>query len=208
MKKLVRKAMKGYDAKNTELRDELAKYYPNGAKLCDLFSGRAMIPLEAARIGVQSWALDYSLVATLAGSLLVDYPMRDFDDEPDLPFDGYGWHTAEHFTEPRLLRDVRFVLELLGSRYEAAMSEVYPGEGGDRHPWGYVWAVTLPSPCHERPVGLVGGVRLRQHRGERPSPRLASEWLARRRVADHPAVKADPDNTPKPATRPQKPASS
>ena len=39
--------MKDYDAKNSELRKELAKHYPNGAKMCDPFSGRAMISLEA-----------------------------------------------------------------------------------------------------------------------------------------------------------------
>ena len=48
-----------------------------------------MIPLEAARLGVQSWGIDYSPVATLAGKLLADYPIRNWNNEPDLPFDGY-----------------------------------------------------------------------------------------------------------------------
>ena len=42
--------MGGYDEANAELRAELAKHYPNGARVCDPFSGRAMIPLEAARL--------------------------------------------------------------------------------------------------------------------------------------------------------------
>ena len=58
LKNLVRKAMTDYDAANQELRDELAKHYPDGAKLCDPFSGRAMIPLEAARLGVKAWGID------------------------------------------------------------------------------------------------------------------------------------------------------
>ena len=69
LKELVREAMADYDAKNSELRKELAKHYPNGAKMCDPFSGRAMIPLEAARLGIQAWGIDYSPVATLAGKL-------------------------------------------------------------------------------------------------------------------------------------------
>ena len=106
--------MGGYDAKNRELREELEEHYPGGAKVCDPFSGRAMIPLEAARLGVQAWGIDYSPVATLAGKLLADYPLRDWTAEPDLPFEGYQRHKAEHFTDPRVLRDVRFVLDLVG----------------------------------------------------------------------------------------------
>ena len=143
LKGLVRESMTGYDAANTELRAELAKHYPDGAKLLDSFSGRAMIPLEAARLGVQAWGIDYSPVATLAGKLLADYPMRDWDDEPPLPFDGYADHAQRYFSEPRLLRDVRFVLDLVGDRYEAAMDEFYPVVNGKR-PWGYLWAITIP----------------------------------------------------------------
>ena len=150
LKKLVREAMEDYDANNCELRKELAKHYPNGAKICDPFSGRAMIPLEAARLGIQAWGIDYSPVATLAGKLLADYPLRNWDTEPDLPFDAYQQHKAEHFTEPRLLRDVRFVLDLVGERYEAEMGGFYPVVNGKR-PWGYLWAVTLPcSNCGSR----------------------------------------------------------
>ena len=143
LKDLVREAMTGYDAANAELRAELAKHYPDGAKLLDSFSGRAMIPLEAARLGVHAWGIDYSPVATLAGKLLADYPMRNWDDEPPLPFDGYADHAQHYFSEPRLLRDVRFVLDLVGNRYEVAMDEFYPVVNGKR-PWGYLWAITIP----------------------------------------------------------------
>lgn len=143
LKDLVRRAMTDYDAANAELRDELKKHYPDGASICDPFSGRAMIPLEAARLGVRAWGIDYSPVATLAGKLLADYPMRNWDDEPDLPFNGYERYKDEYFAEPRLLRDLRFVLDLIGDRYETAMDEFYPKVNGKR-PWGYLWAITLP----------------------------------------------------------------
>ena len=163
LKQLVRGAMEDYDAKNSEIRKELAKHYPDGAKMCDPFSGRAMIPLEAARFGIQSWGIDYSPVATLAGKLLTEYPLRDWDSEPDLPFDGYQQHKAEYFTEPRLLRDVRFVLDLVNERYVAAMGEFYPLVNGKR-PWGYVWAVTLPcTNCGNR-FPLTGSLALRNPR--------------------------------------------
>ena len=41
-----------------------------------------MIPLEAARLGVTAHGIDYSPVATLAGQLLADYPLRDWSQEP------------------------------------------------------------------------------------------------------------------------------
>ena len=178
LKNLVREAMTGYDAANAELRAELAKHYPDGAKLCDPFSGRAMIPLEAARLGVQTWGIDYSPVATLAGRLLADYPMRNWDNEPALPFEGYEEHAAEFFTEPRLLRDVRFVLDEVGRRYESAMGEFYPKVDGKR-PWGYVWAVTLPcTNCGNR-FPLTGNLALRN-----PNPKKDDPGQAYRIVAD------------------------
>ena len=115
--------MEDYDANNCELRNELAKHYPNGAKICDPFSGRAMIPLEAARLGIQAWGIDYSPVATLAGKLLADYPLRELGHRTRptlrrLP------STQEPNTSPNrgFLRDVRFVLDLVartlrGSRW-------------------------------------------------------------------------------------------
>ncbi len=166
LKGLVRESMTGYDAANAELRAELAKHYPDGAKLLDSFSGRAMIPLEAARLGVQAWGIDYSPVATLAGKLLADYPMRNWDDEPPLPFDGYADHTQRYFSEPRLLRDVRFVLDLVGDRYEAAMDEFYPMVNGKR-PWGYLWAITIPCVGCSNRFPLTASLALRNKRSNR-----------------------------------------
>ena len=119
-----------------------------------------MIPLEAARLGIQAWGIDYSPVATLAGKLLAEYPLRDWDSEPDLSFDDYQMHKTGHFTEPRLLRDVRFVLDLVNERYVAEMGEFYPVVNGKR-PWGYIWAVTLPcTNCGNR-FPLTGSLALR-----------------------------------------------
>ena len=182
VKKLVRGAMKDYDANNSALRAELAKHYPNGASMCDPFSGRAMIPLEAARLGVRAWGIDYSPVATLAGKLLADYPLRDWDNEPDLPFDGYHQHKTEHFTEPRLLRDVRFVLDLAGERFVAAMGEFYPIVNGKR-PWGYLWAITLPcTNCGNR-FPLTGSLVLRNPKAKK-RPKVDDPGQAYRIVAN------------------------
>jgi len=175
---LVRKAMEGRDAAHSELVEELARHHPDGASVLDSFSGRAMIPLEAARLGVKAWGIDYSPVATLAGTLLADYPLRDWSGEPPLPFDGYEQWATGHFTEPRLMRDVGFVLKLVGERYEAAMDEFYPKVNGKR-PWGYLWAVTVPCVGCGRRFPLVGNLQLR-----RPDQKKGDPGQSYRIVAD------------------------
>jgi putative DNA methylase len=160
LQSLVRQSMTGRDAAHSELVEELSKHYPNGASLLDPYSGRAMIPLEAARLGVRAWGIDYSPVATLAGSLLADYPLRSWDGEPPLPFDTYPEVARVEWGTPRLLRDVEFLLDLIGERFETAMSDFYPKVNGSR-PWGYLWAVTLPCQNCERRFPLTGSLILR-----------------------------------------------
>jgi adenine-specific DNA methylase len=157
---LVRKSMTGRDAGHDEVVAEIAKHYPDGASMLDPYSGRAMIPLEAARLGVRAWGIDYSPVATLAGSLLADYPLRKWDDEPPLPFEGYQADGLDTWGSPRLRRDVEFVLSLIGDRYEKEMDEFYPKVDGKR-PWGYVWAITLPCQSCGRTFPLTGNLVLR-----------------------------------------------
>ena len=71
-----------------ELRAEIeTASHPDGASVLDPFSGRGMIPLEAARLGLEAHALDYSPVPYLASRLLTDFPFRDWTAEPRLPFD-------------------------------------------------------------------------------------------------------------------------
>ena len=68
-------------------RAEIERHPVDGAAMLDPFSGRGMIPLEAARLGLPaSSRIDYSPVAVLASRLLADYPFRDWSGEPPLPF--------------------------------------------------------------------------------------------------------------------------
>ncbi|MBE4717296.1 DUF1156 domain-containing protein [Pseudarthrobacter sp. AB1] len=158
LRDLVRRALNGYEAAAREIADELAKSYPNGAAILDPFSGRAMIPLEAARLGARSSGIDYSPFATLGGSLLADFPLRDWSAEPPIPF-----ASGQTSFGPRLLDDVRGVLNEVGQRFTAEMQPFYPEYEG-KQPWGYLWASTLPcQECGNR-FPLVGQLLLRQPR--------------------------------------------
>lgn len=161
LQQLVRGAMSSADGRHGELVAELKRCYPDGASTLDPFSGRAMIPLEAARLGVRSWGIDYSPSATLAGRLLADYPMRQWKDEPNLPFELPDADDLQAFDpRPRLLRDVELVLETVGDRFRAAMAPYYARHDGS-WPWGYLWAVTLPcQECGNR-FPITGSLLLR-----------------------------------------------
>ena len=175
---LVRDSMTGYDAMHDELVAELAMHYPDGASILDPFSGRAMIPLEAARLGVKAYGIDYSPVATLAGKLLADYPLRDWSNEPPLPFEGYEEH-AMRYPEPhlRLLCDVEFLVNWIGDRHEEEMDEFYPKVNGKR-PWAYLWAVTIP--CNEcgREFPLTVDLQLRRPNPKKGDPGQSYELIA------------------------------
>jgi putative DNA methylase len=162
---LVRSAMKDYDSAHDQVTTELLRWYPVPPVLVDVFSGRAMIPLEAARYGVIAHGIDYSPVATLAGHLLADFPLRDWSSEPELPFaEGTGL-----IGEPRLLADVKRVLHEVSRRYSVALHDFYPLVGG-KQPWGYLWAVTLPcQECHRR-FPLTGSLLLRQASAKKGDP--------------------------------------
>lgn len=163
---LVREAMTGRYAARDELRAEILKANPDGASVLDPFSGRGMIPLEAARLGIESHAVEYAPVAVIASHLLADYPFRDWTGEPELPFSGPA--RAEKGTldlmpetpAERYYRDVEAVLHEVGRRHRESMAEFYPAVDG-KQPWGYLWAVTLPCQECGRRFPLVGSYQLR-----------------------------------------------
>lgn len=163
---LVRIAMTGRYAAWDELRSEILAANPAGASVLDPFSGRGMIPLEAARLGVESHAIEYAPVAVIASHLLTDYPFRDWTNEPELPFQAStataGVLSLDERESPaaRYYRDVEMVLREVGRRHAESMAEFYPPVGG-RRPWGYLWAVTLPCQECGRRFPLVGSYQLR-----------------------------------------------
>ena len=156
---LVREAMSGADARHADLIAELKTHYPAGASMLDPFSGRAMIPVEAARLGVHAWGIDYSPSATHAGRLLADYPLRNWDAEPELPL-STGRANGSFDLEDRLARDAELVIDEVGIRFRNAMAPFYPKIGGE-WPWGYLWAIALPCQECGRRFPLTGNLVLR-----------------------------------------------
>lgn len=164
LQKLVIEAMSGRTAAWKPLRAEIQAANPAGVSVLDPFSGRGIIPLEAARLGLSSYAVDYSPIAVLATELLTDFMFRDWSSEPELPSADGSVLTG---TTPRLLRDVEAVSLAIGKRHTAEMAEFYPALHGVQ-PIAYLWGVTMPcQECGHR-FPLVASYALR-----RPSHRAA-----------------------------------
>lgn len=142
----------------------IADEYPEGRPVVlDVFSGRGIIPLEAARLGVTAVGTDLSPVATLGGRLLAEYPLRDWSDEPTLPFEGLSGENVTLFSDdhPRLLRDVQLVYAEVDRRVRTAVGSHFPLDESGRFPWAYLWAVTIPCDQCRRRFPLVGATTLR-----------------------------------------------
>lgn len=163
----------GHPTAMAQLAERVRQLYPAGRPvLLDPFSGRGIIPLEAARFGASAIGMDLSPVATLAGRLLGDYPLRDWSKEPPLPFaavpremresdeDQMGLEYELDGEEPRLVSDVRLVLADVGRRFAQAVEHLFPRRRG-RFPWGYLWAVTIVCDGCRRRFPLVGSLSLR-----------------------------------------------
>jgi adenine-specific DNA methylase len=153
---LVRGALRERDGQRKELLAELLADYPNDAFMLDPFSGRAMIPLESARLNVTTTGIDYSPVATLAGNLLADYPLRDWSAEPNVTFTDAALKIGGN----KLVTDVQQVLWEIGRRYAAEMANYYPPHK-QKQPWGYIWAITLPCQECGRRFPFTGSLVLR-----------------------------------------------
>jgi putative DNA methylase len=162
---LVRRAMTGRYAAYSEVRKKIAEANPAGACTLDPFSGRGMVPLESARLGVEAHAVDYSPVAVLASHLLTRAPFQDWTGEPGLPF-GPDSDVLATSAADRLLHDLEVVFTEIGERHAAAMSEFYPRHDGEI-PWGYLWAVTIPCQECGRRFPLIGAYELTLARGSR-----------------------------------------
>jgi adenine-specific DNA methylase len=160
---LVDEAVSGDAAAIEKLAALINDRYPHGRPVVlDVFSGRGIIPLEAARLGATAVGLDLSPVATLAGRILADYALRDWSTEPPLPWSPSvtdGLFDTER--KPRLVRDLEVFLAEVERRFVVATEPYYPRNPDGTFPWGYVWAISMPCDACGRRFPLLGNLALR-----------------------------------------------
>ena len=160
-----------------ELAERVHAHYSGKTPvMLDMFSGRGIIPLEAARAGARAIGSDLSPVATLAGRLLADYPSRDWGAEPELPF-GSDDSLLPPSGSARLGKDFAAVAAEVGRMVADAMRPWYPRNESGRFPWGYLWAITIPCDGCRRRFPLIGSMVLKHPYKKTEDPGQSLELL-------------------------------
>ncbi|GIV55101.1 MAG: hypothetical protein KatS3mg039_1619 [Candidatus Kapaibacterium sp.] len=93
-------------------------------KVLDSFGGGGSIPLEALRLGAQSYAVDYNPVAYLILKATIEYPQR------------YG---------QKLVSEVKRWGEWVLEQARRELAAFYPAVGGET-PIAYIWSRTIRCP--------------------------------------------------------------
>ncbi len=107
-------------------------------KIIDPFAGGGSIPLEALRLGCETYASDYNPVATLLLKCTLEYPQK------------YGGRVngasglVSDKSENRLLRDVGKWGKWVLNETKDEIGHFYPSEKNGLIPVGYLWARTIP----------------------------------------------------------------
>jgi len=115
----------------------------NGGKpprVLDPFAGGGAIPLEALRLGCETYASDYNPVATLILKCTLEYPQKYGKPRK---IKGDDWTEAEKMVNP-LLEDVKKWGNWVLNEAKKEIGRFYPLEVDGSVPVGYIWARTIP----------------------------------------------------------------
>lgn len=107
-------------------------------RVLDPFAGGGAIPLEAQRLGCETFANDLNPVAHVIEMGSLYYPQRFAEDRVTLS-DG-SLPTLQGPPEPRLALEVERWAEWVQSRVVDEVGQLYPSSAPDREVLGYFWA--------------------------------------------------------------------
>jgi putative DNA methylase len=126
-------------------------------RVLDPFAGGGSIPLEAMRLGCETYALDYNPVAVLLNRCVLEYPARFGapDSAPSVPLPPRDEPSATLLEDapvqsPLLLAVQKWGEWVLheaqkgGAHGGAPLQDFYPPDPDGSIPVGYIWARTVP----------------------------------------------------------------
>ena len=154
-----------------EARDRIRKAHGGRApKVLDLFAGGGAIPLEAARLGCESHALDYNPVAHLIELCTLVYP-QTFGPKLADDFEHWSGIVLERMRAD--VGDLYPAVQVPATEDVAKQAELFGGVGdpppaaGQADPVACIWVRTVPCrrPGCAAPVPLVRQAWLRKKGG-------------------------------------------
>ena len=121
-------------------------------KVLDPFAGGGAIPLEAMRLGCETYASDLNPVAVLIEKATLEYPQQYgrpisrkqyFDERPWMTDDKKQVTIGEDTVNP-LLEDVKYWANYILEDTKKELDKYYPPDPDGSIPVGYIWARVLP----------------------------------------------------------------
>jgi putative DNA methylase len=120
-------------------------------RVLDPFAGGGSIPLEAMRLGCETYALDYNPVAVLLNRCILEYPTRFGapDSAPSVPLPPRDDSTPSPLLEDAptrspLLLAVQAWGDWVLQEARQRLQRFYPPDPDGSIPVGYIWARTVP----------------------------------------------------------------
>ncbi|MFX0184721.1 MAG: DUF1156 domain-containing protein [Candidatus Hodarchaeota archaeon] len=113
------------------------KWKKNPPKVIDPFSGGGSIPLEALRLGCETYASDLNPVAVLIGKATLEWPQK--------------------IASPDLAKLVERWANQINDTVKTEIAQFYPSDSDGSIPIGYLWARTIicPNPVCQAEIPLI-----------------------------------------------------
>lgn len=155
---------------NRKVLEELRELIRNAhggrpPKVLDPFAGGGAIPLEALRLGCETYALDYSPVAVLILKCVLEYPQR------------YG---------KELLEAVQHWGQWVLEEARKELAQFYPPDKDRAIPVGYIWARTIP--CQNPACGAEIPLMRQTWLAKKANRRIALRMIPRKSPSPSPSV--------------------
>lgn len=123
-------------------------------KVLDPFGGGGSIPLEALRLGCETYSNDYNPVAVLIQKCTLEYPQK----YGHRPGKNDTWGELSGSEDNPLLADVKKWGEWVLEEAKKDLRKYYPLDPDGAIPIGYIWARTIPcqNPSCGTEIPLMG----------------------------------------------------
>ncbi len=179
-------------------------YGGRAPRVLDCFAGGGSIPLEALRLGCETYALDYNPVAVLINKAVLEYPQkfgkpRTVNSGQWAVDSGQGNLPLEtERTVNPLLEAVKYWGNWVLEEARKELEQFYPKDPDGSIPVGYIWARTLPcqNPTCGAEIPLMRQTWLAKKDKKKIALKLIPNKQAKRvdaRIVEGDAIDFDPD---------------